>query len=93
MFAIQALRENCRDVATRTYCASGYAYQHDNARKNRDLGLFVGLGSAGVMAIGSAVVGFAHVRSPKREERSRTSATVRPWFGTGTFGAVISGDF
>jgi tetratricopeptide (TPR) repeat protein len=45
--------------------ARGYDPAGDEARAERDLGLFIGLGAAGVVAIGAAVVGLvAHAGAP-----------------------------
>lgn len=48
-----------------------------NARKNRDIGLAIGLGSAGLVGIGAAIYGFGNVRA-------RASATTTGfWISTG----------
>ncbi|MDC3957234.1 PEGA domain-containing protein [Polyangium jinanense] len=88
--AIGALQENCRDVRGGTYCNPGYDYAADNARKNRDLGLFVGLGSAGMIVIGAAIVGIAGSRFAK--EPTRTAITL-PWIAPDGAGATIVGSF
>jgi hypothetical protein len=61
----------------------------DNARKNRDFGLFVGLGGAGVLALGAAVIGI--VTAPAGGKPSTTAIT--PWIGPGTLGGGIGGRF
>jgi PEGA domain len=104
--AIDALDENCRANDFGRYCAAGYDYESDNARQDRSFGLFVGLGGAGVIAIGAAVVGL--VTAPGGSggaraslgERSRPSKTspatgmaASPWIGSGSAGATIRGRF
>ncbi|WP_437741898.1 PEGA domain-containing protein [Sorangium sp. So ce1504] len=86
--AISALRENCRDVAGGTYCDPGYDFAADNARKNRDFGLFVGLGATGLVAVGAAVYGI--VRSGGEEA---PAAVALPWIAPSGAGASISGSF
>lgn len=90
--AIGALRENCRDVPGGTYCDPGYDFAADNARKNRDFGLFVGLGGAGLVAIGAAVYGI--VRSGGAQEPARAQGAVAlPWIAPSGAGASVSGSF
>ena len=90
--AVSALRRNCTTDKTGTSCVPGYDYAHDNGRKNRGFGLFVGLGSASVIAIGAAVVGI--VRAPPRTTGTPTSAMMAaPWVGQRSAGAMISGRF
>lgn len=88
--AIHALRDNCRDVPGGTYCPPSYDYQSDNARKNRDLPLFIGLGSAGVLALGAAVFGLATAKKPDAEQ---PKATALPWVLPGGAGATVGGRF
>ncbi|WP_441290950.1 PEGA domain-containing protein [Sorangium sp. KYC3313] len=88
--AISALRENCREVPGGTYCAPGYDFAADNARKNRDFGLFVGLGAAGLVAMGVAVHGI--VRSGD-EAAPAPAAVAVPWIAPSGAGASISGSF
>jgi tetratricopeptide (TPR) repeat protein len=88
--AIHALRDNCREVPGGTYCPPSYDYQADNARKNRDLPLFIGLGSAGVLAIGAAIVGLATAKKPDAEQ---TRTTALPWVVPGGAGATVGGRF
>ncbi|MCK6588037.1 MAG: PEGA domain-containing protein [Polyangiaceae bacterium] len=73
------------DVENR--CPPTYVPDADNARKNRDFGLFVGLGSAGVLALGAAVIGAA-LSSPEEDEFS-AGAFVGPEGG----GASLHGRF
>jgi hypothetical protein len=88
--AISALRENCREVRGGTYCEPGYDYAADNARKDRDFALFVGLGGAGVIAIGTAIVGI--VRAGPAEKPADTAAAL-PWIAPGGAGATLTGSF
>jgi PEGA domain len=88
--AISALHDNCRAVPGGTYCPPGYDYQADNARKNRDLPLFIGLGSAGVLALGAAIYGLA---SSKKSDSAPATTTALPWVVPGGGGAVVGGRF
>jgi hypothetical protein len=89
--AIDALDENCDVSYNGTYCASGYDYRADNARKNRDFGLALGLGGAGFVALGVAVYGIA--TAPRSKPSEPQSVAVTPWVAPGTAGASISGRF
>lgn len=88
--AIGALGSNCHTNAAGTYCASGYDYARDNARKNLDFGLFLGLGGAGVIALGAAAFGVVRAPSSKRSEPPLAAA---PWVAPGRAGAMFSGSF
>lgn len=88
--AISALRESCREVPGGTYCDPGYDFAADNARKNRDFGLFVGLGAAGLVAMGVAAYGI--VRSGD-EAAPAPAAVAVPWIAPSGAGASISGSF
>ncbi|WP_437277235.1 hypothetical protein WME90_39280 [Sorangium sp. So ce375] len=88
--AISALRESCREVPGGTYCDPGYDFAADNARKNRDFGLFAGLGAAGLVAMGAAVYGIT--RSGGEEARA-PAAVALPWIAPSGAGASISGSF
>jgi len=90
--AIDALNENCRDVPGGTFCTPGYDFEADNARKNRDLALFVGLGSAGVIAIGAAIVGIATSGSDEKPAPAGTTVAL-PWIAPGGAGATIVRSF
>jgi len=78
-----------------TACPSREAYDpdEDNARKNRDNALFIGLGVAGGAALGAAVVGL--VIGSSRGARSSSSAMIAPtpWIGAGVAGMGIGGRF
>ena len=86
--AIGALNESCPVGPTGTFCSNGYDYASDNARKNRSFGLFVGFGSAGVIALSTAIVGFATSSSPKPPP-----AAAAPWILPGGGGATFVGKF
>jgi len=86
--AISALRANCRDVPGGTYCPVTYDHARDNARKNRDFGLTVGLGGAGVIGLGAATFGIVQAVTKKRP-----ATTARPWIAPGSGGAMFSGRF
>ncbi|XXY15997.1 PEGA domain-containing protein [Sorangium sp. So ce216] len=86
--AIGALRDNCREVTGGTYCRPGYDFAADNARKNRDFGLFVGLGGAGLVALGVAAYGIAGSGGEKAP-----AAVALPWVAPSGAGASISGSF
>jgi hypothetical protein len=69
---------------------SAYDPSPDNARKNRDFALFAGLGGAGVLALGAAIVGIA---TAPRGAPEAPQATITPWIGPGIVGAGIEGRF
>jgi hypothetical protein len=50
--------------------SSGYDPDEANARKNRDFGLFIGLGAAGVVGIGVAIIGIVTAPSSKSPSAS-----------------------
>lgn len=88
--AIHALNAGCGSTDRGTYCKPGYDYQGDNARKNRDLALTIGLGSAGLLAIGVATFGLF------RSLPAKTAAPVAAasaWISPGGAGAAIHGEF
>lgn len=97
--AINALRANCYVYPDgSSSCKPGYAFQGDNARKDRSFGLFLGLSSAGVIGIGAAVVGLVWP-SPTRKPALASGASsappvsVTPFFGPGGGGLVLHGGF
>lgn len=89
--AIDVLHENCDVSYNGTYCASGYDYQADNRRKNLDFGLALGLGGAGLLAVGAAVYGIA--TAPRSGPAEPPRVAVTPWVAPGSAGASISGRF
>jgi hypothetical protein len=91
--AISALRSGCQTSDRGTYCGT-YRYDLDNARKNRDFGLFVGLGAAGVVGLGAAIVGIVRAPSAKKPASPATAGiTAAPWIGAGNAGATLTGSF
>ncbi|WP_437926060.1 PEGA domain-containing protein [Sorangium sp. So ce291] len=88
--AIGALRDSCREVTGGTYCNPGYDFAADNARKNRDFGLFVGLGGAGLVALGAAAYGIA---GSGGEKAPAPAVVALPWVAPSGAGASISGSF
>lgn len=61
-------------------------------RWNRDLGLAVGLGAAGVVGVSIAAVGIARGSRENRLPPS-SAAALTPWLSPNAGGAFISGDF
>jgi tetratricopeptide (TPR) repeat protein len=91
--AIRELKSHCSPIADGNwFCKQDYDPAADNARKNRSLGLFIGLGSAGVIAIGAAVVGIAQARRA-REPPAAASVSISPWAGSQGGGIVAQGGF
>jgi hypothetical protein len=84
------LVDNCGE---QLLCPTGSAYdwQADNARKNRDFYLFVGLTAAGAVGIGAAVVGI--VRGVGQKKTQARAPTVAPFLGRGEGGAIVQGAF
>jgi hypothetical protein len=70
---------------------SVYDPADDNNRKNRDHGLFVGLGTVGVLGLGAAIVGF--VMGPPVKKPAKKAAVVMPWFGPSGVGLGVGGRF
>jgi hypothetical protein len=93
--AVRALNEHCKPTDRGTYCEPGYDYLGDNARKNRDLALTIGLGSAGLLAIGAATLGL--IRSPPArpavKEAPGAAVKASAWISPGGAGAAIHGGF
>jgi hypothetical protein len=90
--AIRALRAHCPSTSVGTQCAPGYDYQADNARKNRDMPLAIGLGSAGIAALGAAGTGIARGIS-LRSRRGSPAITASPWATADGAGASLWGRF
>ena len=91
--AIDELRARCHTNEAGTFCEPKYDYAHDNARKDRGFGLFLGLGGAGVIATGFAVVGLAQALSAKAPASPAHAVAFIPWVAPGSAGAMISGAF
>lgn len=69
---------------------SVYDPSSDNARKDRDRALFIGLGAASAVGLGAAVVGIVRAHLAKTR---RPLAQAAPWVGAGSAGAAMKGDF
>jgi len=79
----------CRgDVVEGCPSAAVYTPDGDNARKNRDNALFIGLGAAGAVALTASIVGIA--LAPKV---GATTAVIAPIVTPGGWGAGIGGRF
>lgn len=67
----------------------------DNARKNRDLGLFIAFGGAGVLALGSAVITILSAPASESASESTKTGSVRviPALSPSSGGAVVMGVF
>lgn len=70
---------------------SVYDPKMDNERKNRDSGLFVGLGAVGVLGLGAAVVGF--VMGPSAKKPDKKAAVVVPLISPTGGGLSVGGRF
>lgn len=79
------------DGDVKNKCPEGYDPGPDNDRKNRDNGLFVGLGTVGVIGLGAAVVGFVMTQPAKPAPKK--AAVVVPWVGPTGFGLGVGGRF
>lgn len=90
--AISALREHCRTDGGVTTCDPGYDFERDNARKDRGLALAIGLGGAGLVALGASIIGLARALPARGSDRP-AAVTASPWLAPGSAGATISGRF
>lgn len=82
----------CRgDVEKQCPPKSVYDPMEDNRRKNLDSGLFIGLGTVGVIGLGVAIAGF--VMGQPATKKTTHSAIVTPWIGPTSFGAGVGGRF
>jgi tetratricopeptide (TPR) repeat protein len=93
--AIHALRSpsNCAPLSTGAgyVCNPRYDYAADNARKDRDLPLALGLGGVGVVALGFAVGGIVRGVAVKKQDSAAVVAL--PWVAPGGAGAALTGRF
>jgi hypothetical protein len=68
-----------------------------SARVNRDVGLFVGLGAAGVVGVGAGLFGILTAKpQPQTQENQRAaepSMAAAPWVSPYGGGAALSGSF
>jgi tetratricopeptide (TPR) repeat protein len=91
--AIGELRSQCTtDPDGHSFCKPGYDPAADNARKNRSFGLFIGLGSAGLIAVGAAIVGIAQA-PPAHKPPAAASVSLAPWVGPQSAGIAVHGGF
>lgn len=90
--AIRALRENCPSDAGGSRCKASYDYQADNARKNRDLPLALGLGGAGIAGIAAAATGVVLGVSTRHRQGSAI-ITATAWPSPGGLGAALQARF
>lgn len=74
-------------------CPANYDPSVDNARKNRDFGLFVGFGGAGLLALGGAVAGALIAKPSASKTNAVLSTPIQPWFGHKSAGATFGGHF
>ncbi len=79
------------DVQTSCPPKTEYDPTDDNKRKNRDSGLFIGLGTLGVLGLGAAVVGFVMGQPSKAPPKK--AAVVVPWVGPSGVGLGVGGRF
>lgn len=74
-------------------CPADYDPSADNARKNRDFGLFLGFGGVGLLALGTAVAGAIVAKPPSPSNSSALSVAIQPWIGHRGAGAALGGHF
>jgi hypothetical protein len=73
--------------SNRQACPPEYDFQSDRAREERDFGLFVGFGAAGVVCIGAAIIGMA--TAPSGTDSPSASVQATPWIGLEAAGGSI----
>jgi hypothetical protein len=71
-------------------CLVGFDASGANARLDRDLGVFVGVGVLGLLAVGAAITGIA--TAPQRPKVAARPLP-RPWVGAGAAGLAWEGRF
>ncbi len=94
LFAKSALAEHCGPDYGSTLCketTATYDPTADNARKSRGLAVFVGVGGAGAIALGAAVVGFASAPASGTTPAGRVQ--VIPVVGGNGAGLTVQGGF
>ena len=89
--AASTLDDRCGEA--RNACPGDYDFEPDRARELRDFGLFVGLGAAGLVGIGAAVVGIATAPAASGSGGARHVPRVAPWAGPTLGGITIVGGF
>lgn len=63
----------------------------DNKRKNLDNGLFVGLGTLGVLGLGVSVAGI--IMGTRQDKPKQQTAVVMPWISSSNVGLGVGGRF
>lgn len=94
LVAKSALAEHCGPDYGSTLCketTATYDPTADNARKSRGLAVFVGVGGAGAIALGAAVVGFAKASTSRTPRASRVQ--VIPVVGCNGAELTLQGGF
>lgn len=94
IFTVDRFRAACDEDAqgkcdARTYAPS--AVDDLNGRRDRDLGLAIGFGAAGVGALAAAAYGIASASSDK--PAATTGLTATPWVSARAAGAMLAGGF
>ncbi len=82
--AASELDDRCGDE--RLTCPQDYDFESDRAREERDFGLFVGLGLAGAVGIGAALIGIVTASS---EPEPPAALAVTPWLGSEVVGGSL----
>lgn len=88
--AESVLLEKCGE-ALKCPANGGYDPSADNARKNRDFGLFLGLSAAGALGLGAAAYGF--LSGGSKPNRAQNNAMIVPVLGGSFQGALVQGVF
>jgi hypothetical protein len=88
LLAANTLKQKCSPV---THTCDGFDPTAENARKNRGLGLALGFGGAGVIALTAAVVGI--VKAPSAHADPPRQTVLVPVVSPGKAGAVLRGAF
>lgn len=71
--------------------ADEYKPEADNKRKNLDSGLFVGLGTLGVIGLGVSVAGI--IMGSRQDKPKPQTAVVMPWISPSNVGLGVGGRF
>lgn len=90
---VEGFQEGKCDGDVLTKCPPGYMPAEDNARKNRDFALFVGLGGAGALAVSAAVVGMVIGPPGKPKPAADPAIAARAWVAPDGAGALLGGRF
>jgi len=79
--------------SARDACPLDYDFQPDRSREQRDFGLFVGLGAAGLAGIGAAVVGIATSLASPASHTAAQPWQLAPLVGRDLGGVAVSGAY